>query len=116
MKITFRDPDASKDTYAYFLLCQGSIALFLKQGFPIKRMWEAYKDADPPFPVSYSVFCRYCAKHDLSPRGRAEVRVPVETTDPTVPTKREETTSPPEIDIEKYRNRFDFSPHRSKRS
>lgn len=116
MKINFHNPDASKDSYAYFLLCKDSIALFLKQGFQIKRIWETYKQADPPFPGSYSVFCRYCAKHELNPRGRTEVAPPAKEPIAAVPSKSEETTSAPKIDIEKYRNRFDFNPHRSKQA
>lgn len=116
LKITFQDPDASKDPYAYFLICQGSIASFLKQGFQIKRVWEAYKEADPPFPGSYSVFCRYCAKHELSARGRTELPSPTRTPISTVGAKNEEPTSGPKIDIEKYRNRFDFNPHGRKSS
>lgn len=116
IKITFQDPDASKDPYAYFLLCKGSIGLLLKQGFQIKRIWEAYKEADPPFPGSYSVFCRYCAKHELSPMGRTGSPCPVEAPSSAVSAKSEKATTPPGIDVEKYRNKFDFRPSWTKES
>lgn len=117
-RIKPRVHDIAVEPYAYFISCKEQIAAWLKNGFTMKSIWLAYKKADPPFPGSYSIFRRYCIKHDLVVKDAM-----LHSSEPPPETRGAESTAQaplvaaaPEIDIEKYRNRFDFSPNRSKKS
>ncbi|MGB5811835.1 MAG: hypothetical protein WBG86_14955 [Polyangiales bacterium] len=114
-RIKPRVHDIPVEPYAYFVSCKEQIALWLKNGFTMKSVWLAYKKAEPPFPGSYSIFRRYCAKHDLVVRDAR-----LHSSEPRSKESEKQAVKEPlaaaEVDIEKYRNRYDFSPNRSKKS
>ena len=116
-KICPRVPGIAIEPYAYFLSCEDQIGSWLRTGYTMKTVFEAYKKADPPFPGSYSIFRKYCLKHDLVLKGP---RVP----SPEPPSEglarsgagQSTRDSSPEPDVEQYRNKFDFGPSWKKRS
>ena len=111
MKINVANPDASKEPYAYFVRCKDDVAAWLERGFRIKTVWEAYNMAEPPFPGSYGVFCRYCAQHGLGRKTKLNSkRVPLLAARDAGTSRGADraNSQAPEVDIEKHRNRFDF--------
>lgn len=118
MRMRPRVPEISVEPYAYFVSCKDQIASWLKNGFTMKSIWQAYKKADPPFPGSYSIFRRYCLKHDLVVKDAMSHSSEPPSESMSQPAARQTSTpaSSTEVDIERYRNRFDFSPNRTKKS
>ena len=77
-------PTLPRDAYPYFLACRPEIETLLRAGHTMYRVWEAYRDASPPFPATYETFRTYCGKHGLAglrykePPATAAPRHPVE--------------------------------------
>ncbi|MBT8470143.1 MAG: TraK family protein [Deltaproteobacteria bacterium] len=65
-------PLQPRDAYPYFLACKPEIETLLRAGHTMYRVWEAYRDASPPFPATYETFRRYCGKHGLTSRRCTE--------------------------------------------
>ena len=59
-------PTLPRDAYPYFLACKPEIETLLRAGHTMYRVWEAYRDASPPFPATYETFRTYCGKHGLA--------------------------------------------------
>ena len=55
-----------RDAYPYFLACKPEIETLLRAGHTMCRVWEACREASPPFPATYETFRTYCVKHGLS--------------------------------------------------
>lgn len=64
-----------RDAYPHFLANKAEIEALLRAGHTMRRVWEAYRKASPPFPASYETFRTYCGKHGLSGLRRAAVSV-----------------------------------------
>lgn len=111
-----RVPEIEIEPYAYFVSCKEQIAAWLRNGFTMKSVWRAYKRADPPFPGSYSSLREYCLKHGLvvkDPMVHSSEPAAESLAKPSPElSKRASSTS---VDIEKYRNKFDFRPVHERR-
>ena len=46
----------------------------------MRRVWEAYRQASPPFPATYETFRTYCVKHGLSKLRYPTISEPAEST------------------------------------
>ena len=55
-----------RDAYPHFLANKPEIEALLRAGQTMHRVWEAYREASPPFPATYETFRTYCGKHGLS--------------------------------------------------
>jgi hypothetical protein len=55
-----------RDAYPHFLTNKPEIEALLRAGHTMHRVWEAYREASPPFPATYETFRTYCGKHGLS--------------------------------------------------
>jgi len=55
-----------RDAYPHFLASRVEIEALLRAGHTMHRVWEAYRQASPPFPATYETFRTYCVKHGLS--------------------------------------------------
>ena len=55
-----------RDAYPHFLANKAEIEALLRAGHTMHRVWEAYREASPPFPATYETFRTYCGKHGLS--------------------------------------------------
>ena len=55
-----------RDAYPHFLANKAEIEALLRAGHTMHRVWEAYRQASPPFPATYETFRTYCVKHGLS--------------------------------------------------
>ena len=55
-----------RDAYPHFLANKPEIEALLRAGHTMHRVWEAYRQASPPFPATYETFRTYCGKHGLS--------------------------------------------------
>jgi hypothetical protein len=55
-----------RDAYPHFLANKAEVEALLRAGHKMHRVWEAYRQASPPFPATYETFRTYCVKHGLS--------------------------------------------------
>jgi len=55
-----------RDAYPHFLANRAEVEALLRAGHTMHRVWEAYRQASPPFPATYETFRTYCVKHGLS--------------------------------------------------
>ena len=55
-----------RDAYPHFLASRVEIEALLRAGHTMHRVWEAYRQASPPFPATYETFRTYCVKLGLS--------------------------------------------------
>jgi hypothetical protein len=55
-----------RDAYPHFLANKAEVEALLRAGHTMYRVWEAYRQASPPFPATYETFRTYCVKHGLS--------------------------------------------------
>jgi hypothetical protein len=55
-----------RDAYPHFLANKAEVEALLRAGHTMHRVWEAYRQASPPFPATYETFRTYCVKHGLS--------------------------------------------------
>ncbi len=52
-----------RDAFPHFLASRAEIEALLRAGHTMHRVWEAYRQASPPFPATYETFRTYCVKH-----------------------------------------------------
>jgi hypothetical protein len=64
-----------RDAYPHFLANKAEIEALLRAGHTMHRVWEAYREASPPFPATYETFRTYCVKHGLSKLRNAAISV-----------------------------------------
>ena len=94
-----------RDAYPHFLASRVEIEALLRAGHTMHRVWEAYRQASPPFPATYETFRTYCVKLGLSkPRngpilgppdaGRTEAAPPSTTAPPTTKARPYPTVRP----------------------
>ncbi len=55
-----------RDAFPHFLASRAEIEALLHAGHTMHRVWEAYRQASPPFPATYETFRTYCVKLGLS--------------------------------------------------
>jgi len=67
-----------RDAYPHFLANKAEIEALLRAGHTMHRVWEAYREASPPFPATYETFRTYCVKHGLSKLRNAAISVQAE--------------------------------------
>jgi hypothetical protein len=82
-----------RDAYPHFLASRVEIEALLRAGHTMHRVWEAYRQASPPFPATYETFRTYCVKLGLSKLRNAPILGPphVGRTEAAPPS----TTAPP---------------------
>ncbi|MBW1906033.1 MAG: hypothetical protein JRJ24_12130 [Deltaproteobacteria bacterium] len=63
-----------RDAFPHFLASRAEIEALLRAGHTMHRVWEAYRQASPPFPATYETFRTYCVRpptlrsHHQAPR------------------------------------------------
>jgi len=67
-----------RDAYPHFLANKAEIEALLRAGHTMHRVWEAYRQASPPFPATYETFRTYCVKHGLSKLRHRPISPPSE--------------------------------------
>jgi len=94
-------PTLPRDAYPYFLACKPEIETLLRAGHTMYRVWEAYRDASPPFPATYETFRTYCGKHGLAglryKEPPATAPGPDSRRPPTAPRPRVDPSASPKI-------------------
>jgi hypothetical protein len=81
-----------RNAYPYFLACKPEIETLLRAGHTMHRVWEAYRQASPPFPATYETFRTYCVKLGLSKLRNGPISAPPEAAHVAVPPP---SSSPP---------------------
>ena len=80
------------DAYPHFLANKAEIEALLRAGHTMHRVWDAYRQASPPFPATYETFRTYCVKHGLSKLRTRPISAPPEAAQVAVPPP---SSSPP---------------------
>ena len=81
-----------RDAYPHFLASRAEIEALLRAGHTMHRVWEAYRQASPPFPATYETFRTYCVKLGLSKLRNGPISAPPEAAHVAVPPP---SSSPP---------------------
>ena len=81
-----------RDAYPHFLASRVEIEALLRAGHTMHRVWEAYRQASPPFPATYETFRTYCVKLGLSKLRNGPISAPPEAAHVAVPPP---SSSPP---------------------
>ena len=89
-----------RDAYPHFLASRVEIEALLRAGHTMHRVWEAYRQASPPFPATYETFRTYCVKLGLSKLRNGPILGPpdVGRTEAAPPS----TTAPPSTKARPY--------------
>ena len=73
-----------RDAYPHFLANKAQIEALLRAGHTMHRVWEAYRQASPPFPATYETFRTYCVRHGLSKLRNGPISAPPATAEVAV--------------------------------